>query len=105
MGPGLGARLHLGPPGGVFPLLAHSIVFVPLASAHQHPENQKETQAGHSPERTVESQGRREVGHAAMKGMLLFAHVGLEKLTTPPPLSVPLELIKFDGPKTKKIAI
>ena len=30
---------------------------VPLASARQHPENQKENQAGHSPERTVE--GRR----------------------------------------------
>ena len=27
---------------------------VPLASARQHPENQKENQAGHSPERTVE---------------------------------------------------
>ena len=30
---------------------------VPLASAHQHPENQKEHQAGHSPERAVEGQG------------------------------------------------
>ena len=30
---------------------------VPLASARQHPENQKENQAGHSSERTVE--GRR----------------------------------------------
>jgi hypothetical protein len=27
---------------------------VPLASARQHPENQKENQAGHSPERAVE---------------------------------------------------
>ena len=27
---------------------------VPLASARQHPENQKENQAGHSSERTVE---------------------------------------------------
>ena len=26
---------------------------MPLASARQHPENQKENQAGHSPERTV----------------------------------------------------
>ena len=31
---------------------------MPLANARQHPENQKETQAGHSSERTVE--GRRE---------------------------------------------
>ena len=31
----------------------------------------------------------------------LFAHVGREKLT-PPPLSVPLELIKFCGSKTHK---
>ena len=32
---------------------------VPLASARQqHPENHKENQAGHSPERTVEGQGR-----------------------------------------------
>ena len=31
---------------------------VPLASARQHPENQKENQAGHSPERAVEGQGR-----------------------------------------------
>ena len=30
---------------------------MPLASARQHPENQKENQAGHSSERTVESQG------------------------------------------------
>ena len=30
---------------------------MPLASARQHPENQKENQAGHSPERTVEGQG------------------------------------------------
>ena len=30
---------------------------VPLASARQHPENQKENQAGHSSERTVEGQG------------------------------------------------
>ena len=30
---------------------------VPLASARQHPENQKENQAGHSPERAVEGQG------------------------------------------------
>ena len=29
---------------------------VPLASARQHPENQKENQAGHSPERAVEGQ-------------------------------------------------
>ena len=29
---------------------------VPLASARQHPENQKENQAGHSSERTVEGQ-------------------------------------------------
>ena len=29
---------------------------MPLASARQHPENQKENQAGHSPERTVEGQ-------------------------------------------------
>ena len=34
--------------------------------------------------------------------MPLFAHVGREKLITPPPLSVPLELIKFCGSKTKK---
>ena len=33
-----------------------------------------------------------------MAGMPLFAHVGREKLT-PPPLSVPLELIKFCGSK------
>ena len=31
---------------------------MPLASARQHPENQKENQAGHSSERTVEGQGR-----------------------------------------------
>ena len=30
---------------------------VPLASARQHPENQKKNQAGNSPERTVEGQG------------------------------------------------
>jgi hypothetical protein len=30
---------------------------VPLASARQHPENQKENQAGHSSERTVEGHG------------------------------------------------
>ena len=30
---------------------------MPLASAHQRPENQKENQAGHSLERTVEGQG------------------------------------------------
>ena len=29
----------------------------PLASARQHPENQKESQVGHSPERTVEGRG------------------------------------------------
>ena len=29
---------------------------MPLASARQHPENQKENQAGHSSERTVEGQ-------------------------------------------------
>ena len=29
---------------------------VPLASARQHPENQKENQAGHSSERTVKGQ-------------------------------------------------
>ena len=29
---------------------------MPLASARQHPENQKENQAGHSPERAVEGQ-------------------------------------------------
>ena len=29
---------------------------VPLASACQHPENHKENQAGHSPERAVEGQ-------------------------------------------------
>jgi len=29
---------------------------VPLASARQHPENQKENQAGHSSERAVEGQ-------------------------------------------------
>ena len=29
---------------------------MPLASARQHPENQKESQAGHSSERTVEGQ-------------------------------------------------
>ena len=29
---------------------------VPLASARQHPENQEENQAGHSPERAVEDQ-------------------------------------------------
>ena len=33
---------------------------MPLASARQHPENQKENQAGHSPERTVEGQGGKE---------------------------------------------
>jgi hypothetical protein len=31
---------------------------VPFASARQHPENQKENQAGHSPERAVEGQRR-----------------------------------------------
>ena len=30
---------------------------MPLASARQHPENQKENQAGHSSERTVEGHG------------------------------------------------
>ena len=30
----------------------------PLASARQHPENQKENQAGHSSERTVEGRRR-----------------------------------------------
>ena len=34
--------------------------------------------------------------------MPLSAHVGREKLTPPPPLSVPLELSKFCGPKTPK---
>ena len=29
---------------------------MPLASARQHPENKKENQAGHSPERAVEGQ-------------------------------------------------
>ena len=32
---------------------------VPLANARQHPENPKENQAGHSPERTVEGHGGR----------------------------------------------
>ena len=34
-------------------------------------------------------------------GMPLFAHAGREKIT-PPPLPVPLKLIKFSGSKTKK---
>ena len=39
------------------PKPAHADVHaVPLASARQHPENQKKNQAGHSPERTVEGQ-------------------------------------------------
>ena len=33
---------------------------VPLASARQHPENQKENQAGHSSERAVEGQSKPE---------------------------------------------
>ena len=51
-GPRNGAR---GRPvgGGLKNKPAHA---VPLASARQHPENQKENQAGHSPERTVEGQ-------------------------------------------------
>ena len=46
---------------------------VPLASARQHPENQKENQAGHSPERAVEGQKERgaqktcPVGHPGKK--------------------------------------
>ena len=34
---------------------------VPLASAHQRPENQKENQAGHSSERAVEGLGGKPV--------------------------------------------
>ena len=35
---------------------------VPLASARQHTEDQKENQAGHSPERTVEGHGVQAMG-------------------------------------------
>ena len=35
---------------------------MPLASARQHPENEKENQAGHSPERTVEGQHNNNTG-------------------------------------------
>ena len=35
---------------------AHAVALA-LASARQHPENQKENEAGHSPERVVEGPG------------------------------------------------
>ena len=45
--------------------------------------------------------GRGYVSSAAnMAGIPLFAHAGREKIT-PPPLSAPLELIKFCGSKTQ----
>ena len=37
-----------------FTFLKKNAHAVPLASARQHPENQNENQAGHSPERAVE---------------------------------------------------
>jgi len=41
---------------------------VPLASARQHPETQKENQAGHSSERTVEGSVRVVISHFANRG-------------------------------------
>ena len=43
---------------------------VPLASAHQRPENQKANQAGHSPERAVAGQG---VGRSLLGRLVLHS--------------------------------
>ena len=45
---------------------------VPLASARQRPENQKENQAGHSSERTVEDHFRARMDLPAEKKSLRF---------------------------------
>ena len=50
---------------------------MPLASARQHPENQKENQAGHSSERTVEGHSFRDPWVVLLIGWLLPLGFGL----------------------------